>query len=161
MFSARTFGKKKAETATSRHPGLYAQQKLPCPKSPAEFSCLLSNPARGGRSQGIQARTCQPTGSFWALSLAVNWDHGALDHAEHWEKQARLALGMELSWRRLGLPLWLRRKSRVFTLTWPQRHYKWQHMAAPWGTASSGPSLHPPVHLCLLLMLRGKYLAKI
>lgn len=69
MFSARTFGKKKAETATSRHPGLYAQQKLPCPKSPAEFSCLLSNPARGGRSQGIQARTCQPTGSFWATLL--------------------------------------------------------------------------------------------
>lgn len=43
---------------------------------------------------------------------------------------------------------------------WPQPHYKWQHTEAPWGTASSGPSLHPPVHLQLLLVSRGKYLAQ-
>lgn len=39
---------------------------------------------------------------------------------------------------------------------WLQPHYKWQHTEAPWGTASSGPSLHPPVHLQLLLVSRGK-----
>jgi len=95
------------------------------------------------------------------LSLAVNLGRGALDHAEHWEKPARLALSMELSWMRLGPPLWLRSKRRVFTSMWLRPHYKWQHMAAPHHRDSIIRALLPsPVHLCLLLVLRGKYLAK-
>ena len=160
-FQQGPLGKRKQKRQRQDIPGYMPSRNSPAPSHQQSFlaSCLIQPEVEGAK--GFKLGLANQREAFGQLSLAVNWDHGALDHAEHWEKQARLALGMELSWRRLGLPLWLRRKSRVFTLTWPQRHYKWQHMAAPWGTASSGPSLHPPVHLCLLLMLRGKYLAKI
>lgn len=134
--------------------------ETPLPQVTSSFlaSCLIQPEV--ARAKGFKLGLVNQQEIFGQLSLGVNWGHGALDRAEHWEKLARLALGMELSWRRSGPPLCLRRKRTVFTPMWQWPHYKWQCVAAPWEMASSGSSLHPPVHLCLLLVLRGKYLAK-
>lgn len=148
-------GKRKQKWQCQDIPVYMPSRNSPAP-SYQQFSCLLSNPARGGRSQGVQARTCQPTGSFWATFLGCKLGPWGLGSCRALGKLARLALG----WRRSGPPLCLRRKRTVFTPMWQWPHYKWQCVAAPWEMASSGSSLHPPVLLCLLLVLRGKYLAK-
>lgn len=61
-------GKRKQKWQCQDIPGYMPSRNSPAP-SYQQFSCLLSNPARGGRSQGVQARTCQPTGNFWATFL--------------------------------------------------------------------------------------------
>lgn len=126
------------------------------PLSHQQCSCLLSNPTRGDKSQGVQAGSCQPTRSIWATLLGYRlrpWGFGSC-RALGETGQTCSRHGAK------GPPSQLRKKRRVFTPMCPQPHDKWQHMAAPWGMASSGPSFHSPVLLGLLLVLRGKYLAK-
>lgn len=83
----------KAELATSRHPRLHVWQKslkplsfTPSVSRSFPDSCLFQPKVEGAK--GLKLGLATQWEVSGQLSLAGNWGHEALDHAEHWEKLA-------------------------------------------------------------------------
>lgn len=109
-------------------------------------------------STGFKPGLASQCEAFGELPLAVNWGHGAPISPLGETGQTCSRHGAKLE--ELRSSLVAQEEEEGPDTMWPWPHYKWQHMAAPWGTASSGPSLHPLIRQCMLLVSKGKYLAK-
>lgn len=138
----------KAELAISRHPRLHSQQKVPqtpefSPLSLQQFSCFPSHPAKGSRSQGVQARTCHPMGRFWAALLG--WKLGP------WGLESYRALGEaglncprhEARLEEVGASFVPGKKRWVSTPMWPWPLYKGQTHGSTVGDGNQGPACIP------------------